>query len=135
MRPAAITGLGCGAIIAAQLLAIGLAIWLSKPASREDHAARIAAVALAAAATGPGAVAGWLVARFSRRSSPAVAAAGGLASTAFRLLPPLAALAWLSASGGALATAGGGGLLVAFYLTMLGVAVLLHILERLEAGS
>lgn len=119
-----LTAFGCGAILVAQAAAVGLVLALS-----ERSGARLSAVALAALITGIGGLAGWLVARISRRSSPAMAAAGGLAATALRLLPPMVALAWVNATRSPMAEAGLGGLLVGFYLSMLLVAIFLHILE------
>jgi len=119
-----LTAAGCGLILLGQAAAVGLAL-----TTGDRRPERLAAIALAAAITGGGGLAGWLVARTSRRSSPAMAAAGGLAATALRLLPPLVALAWISAAQPAVAEAGLGGLLVGFYLSMLAVAIFLHILE------
>lgn len=124
LAPARLTMIGCVAILAAQALAVAFVL---QTGGRAEP--RLRAVALAAAITGSGSLAGWLVARGSRGGTAARAAAGGLAATALRLIPPLAALAWISASQPQLAKAGAGGLLVGFYLTMLALSILLHILE------
>ncbi len=118
---------GCVAIVAAQGVAVG---WVLL--SRAGSPQLLPAVAIASTVTGTGAIAGWLVARCTRRGNPAAVASGGLAATALRLLPPLLALGWISAAEPELAQAGAGGLLVAFYLTMLVVAILLHLLETRE---
>lgn len=122
--PRNLTAFGCVAILLAQAAAVGLVL-----ATGERDGARLTAVGLAAAITGTGSLAGWLVARGSRSSGPGMAAAGGLAATVLRLLPPLIALAWITAAEPAVAEAGLGGLLVGFYLSMLTVAILLHVLE------
>lgn len=128
--PWKLTAAGCGLILVAQAAAVGLVL-----ATGDREGPRLAAIALAAAITGGGSVAGWLVARLSRQHGPAMAAAGGLAATALRLLPPLAALAWTSAAKPAMAEAGLSGLLVGFYLTMLAVAIFLHLLETRAGAS
>lgn len=124
LAPARLTLLGCVAILATQAAAVALVL---QTGGRGEP--RLRAVAVAAAITGSGALAGWLVARGSRGGTAAKAAAGGLAATALRLIPPLVALAWISASQPELAKAGAGGLLVGFYLTMLALSILLHIVE------
>jgi hypothetical protein len=118
------TATGCGIILLAQAAAVGLVL-----AADAGGQQRLAAVGLAAAITGAGGIAGWLVARVSRRWGPPMAAAGGLAATALRLLPPLITLAWITAARPQVAEDGLGGLLVGFYLSMLVVAIFLHILE------
>lgn len=125
-----LTLLGCIAILVAQAAAIGVVLF-----SGERGPLLLRAVGIASAVTGSGSLAGWLVARFSRTRSPAVMASGGLAATTLRLLPPLLALGWISAFEPELAKAGAGGLLVGFYLTMLVVAILLHVLETHEGRS
>lgn len=122
--PTRLTVLGCVAILAVQ----GGAAWWA--ISRGDGSrSRLEAVAFAAAVTGSGALAGWLVARWSRGKPPGIVAAGGLAATALRLLPPLVGLAWLTATDPTFTAAGAGGLLVGFYLSMLMLAIVLHIAE------
>lgn len=125
-----LTLLGCVAIVAAQAAAITFVLF-----SGERGPLLLRAVGIASAVTGTGSLAGWLVARFSRTRSPGVMASGGLAATTLRLLPPLVALGWISALEPELAKAGAGGLLVGFYLTMLVVAILLHVLETREGRS
>lgn len=85
------------------------------------------AVGFAAAVTAVGSLCGWLAAR-RPAPNPAAALAAGLGATALRLIPPLAALAWLSDRGSTLREAGAGGLVVVFYLVLLATAILLHIM-------
>lgn len=92
-----------------------------------------AAVAFALAACLPGAVIGWGLARVPAED-PARAVAGALASIGLRILPPLAALGWLSTDGEHLREAGAAGLLVAFYLALWATDLLLHIAAR-RAGA
>ena len=125
-----LTLLGCFAILAAQAAAIGVVLF-----SGERGPVVLRAVGIASAVTGSGSLAGWLVARFSRTRSPAAMASGGLAATTLRLFPALLALGWISALEPDLAKAGAAGLLVSFYLTMLVVAILLHLLETREGRS
>ncbi|MFM7185835.1 MAG: hypothetical protein ACKO4Z_13835 [Planctomycetota bacterium] len=78
------------------------------------------AIGFAAATCLVGGVAAWLVGLRPGRS-PAERVSTGLAPVALRLLPALAALAWLQTSGSALRAAGAGHLLLVFYLAALAV--------------
>lgn len=118
------TATGCGIILLAQAAAVGLVL-----AADAGGRQRLTAVSLAAAITGTGGIAGWLVARVSRRWGAPLAAVGGLAATVLRLIPPLMTLVWITTTGPQVAEDGLGGLLVGFYLSMLAVAIFLHILE------
>jgi len=91
------------------------------------HPAWRNAIILAAAITGMSSVGGWLASR-GRSTSPGQGVARTLAGTALRILLPLAALGWLTASGGPLLEAGCAGLIVAFYLPLLATTILLHMM-------
>jgi len=93
-----------------------------------------AAVAFSLAACLPGAILGWTLTRLPTRD-PARAVAGSLAAVTLRILPPLAALGWLSTAGRVLREAGAGGLLVGFYLTLLATDLLLHVVTREPAAG
>jgi len=70
---------------------------------------------------------GWLANRvFS--ANPAGAVSGALAAVMVRNLLPLAALAWLTVQDGTLRDAGASSLLTAFYLLLLAIDILLHIM-------
>ena len=128
--PWKLTATGCVVILLVQAVVVGLVL-----ATGDREGPRLAAVCLAAAITGGGSLAGWFVARLSRRHGPGMAAAGGLAATALRLLPALAALAWLKTSQPAMGEAGLGGLLAGFFLAMLCVGIVLHLIEtQVETG-
>lgn len=85
------------------------------------------AVAWAAAICLPGSLAAWIV---SRRppSGPAGAVASSLAAVVLRLIPPLAGLAWLSSGRQTSDFRATGGVLVIFYLSLLAVDILLHMM-------
>lgn len=85
-----------------------------------DHgtADRRWAILFAAATCLGGGLAGWIAGQRPAHT-PAERVAAGLATIALRLLPALAALAWLQTSGTALRAAGGGELLLLFYLAAL----------------
>jgi len=76
------------------------------------------AVALAAAVCGGGALSGRLLGRRAFRS-PAAGVSLGLGAVALRILPALAALAWIQAAAPRLRAAGGGEMMVVFYLALL----------------
>lgn len=101
-------------------VAVALAIDTGRP-----HWGR--AVAFAAVVVGVGGLAGWLVERLAV-TDPTRWGAGALGATVLRLVPGIAALAWLSDRGGPLREAGAGGLVVAFYLALLAAAILLHMM-------
>lgn len=62
-------------------------------------------------------------------SSPHRAVAGALAAVAVRILPPLAALAFLATDRGeAIRAAGAGPMVVGFYLSLLAADILLHMM-------
>ncbi len=101
----------------------------------EPSPARWQAIILAAVASGSGAAAGWLVARWSQGRTAATAVAGGLGSTLVRLAPPLAALGWITTSEGAMQAAGAAGLVVAFYLVLLAATLPLIIMDGRKPGQ
>lgn len=113
-----------GAVVLTAVLAAAAAVALSVGAGRPRWPE---AVAFAAAITAVGGLGGWMAARLPAANA-ALAVASGLGSTALRILPPLAGLAWLADRGAPLREAGAGGLLVAFYLVLLATAILLHIM-------
>ena len=85
------------------------------------------AVGFSAGVCGLSSLGGWLVNRvFS--ANPAGAVSGALAAVMVRSLFPLAALAWLTVQGGTLRDANASGLLTAFYLLLLAIDILLHIM-------
>ncbi|MFM7138194.1 MAG: hypothetical protein ACKO1M_14170 [Planctomycetota bacterium] len=96
---------------------------------------RVQAVAFAAAVAGGGAVTGWIVSRQGRGRPAAVAVAGGLAATLVRLLPLLAALAWLVGRDQSSWAGTAGGLLVAFHLVLLVTDMVLNSLADRWAGE
>ncbi|MFM7108557.1 MAG: hypothetical protein ACKOZU_08175 [Planctomycetaceae bacterium] len=120
-----------GMVILAGVLAAAAALALQlgggRPGWRE-------AVGFAAAVTAAGGLGGWLAAR-RPAPTPAAAMVAALGATALRLIPPLAALAWLSDRGADLREAGAGGLLVIFYLVLLATVILLHIMVAPEAAA
>lgn len=75
----------------------------------------------------PGSLAAWIV---SRRppTGPAGAVASSLAAIVLRLIPPLAGLAWLSSGRQTADSKAVGGVLVVFYLSLLAVDILLHMM-------
>jgi hypothetical protein len=115
-----------GAVLMAAVLAAaaGFALWRGG-----DDPARRQAVALAAATAGVGGLGGWFVGRWSRGRPAAIAVAGSLGAILVRSFLPLATLAWLTPSGGALRAAGAAGLVVAFYLAVLATDVLATIIS------
>lgn len=90
------------------------------------------AVTFAAGVSLVAAAAGWLVARLGPRD-PALAVASNLAAVTLRIVPPLVALGWLNSGGKDLLAAGAGGLLVAFYLTLLATDIVLNIMMAPQA--
>jgi hypothetical protein len=117
-----------GVLLLGVVLAIAVVVALVLD---RGHPAWRNAVILAAAITGMSSVGGWLASR-GRSTSPGQGVARALAGTALRILLPLAALGWLTASGGPLLEAGCSGLIVAFYLPLLATTILLHMMG--EAG-
>jgi hypothetical protein len=105
----------------AAAVAVALALGGDDPTHRR-------AVALAAVATGGGALAGWLVARWGHGQGAATAVATGLGSTLVRIAPALATLAWLGLPDNPLRRSSAPALLVAFYLALLAADVLLNIM-------
>lgn len=93
-----------------------------------DDPLRRQSVMLAASTTACGSLVGWLVARWGRDRNAGTAVAAGLGATLLRIAPPLAALAWLGGPGRPLRDAGAGSVLVAFYLLLLAVDIVLHIM-------
>jgi len=93
-----------------------------------DDPLRRQSVMLAASTTACGSLVGWLVARWGRDRAAGTAVAAGLGATLLRIAPPLAALAWLGGPGRPLRDAGAGSVLVAFYLLLLAVDIVLHIM-------
>lgn len=93
-----------------------------------DDSLRRQSVMLAASTTACGSLVGWLVARWGRDRAAGTAVAAGLGATLLRIAPPLAALAWLGGPGRPLRDAGAGSVLVAFYLLLLAVDIVLHIM-------
>ncbi len=132
------TLLGAGALLG--VLSLGLLVawttWVGPPEgagsvpSREDRAR---ALALVAAVCSVASLGGWFVGRLGA-ADPALAVSRSLAAIVLRLLLPLALLGWLSAPPGRwleadrMRDAGAGGLLVAFYLSLLATDILLHIM-------
>lgn len=116
------------------VVVLGVAAAVSLAGSEQDPA-RWQAVALAAAASGAGAIGGWLASRWSRGQPAGQAVAGSLGATLVRITPPLVALAWSTTSGGKLAAAGAPGLIVAFYLTGLATQFFLTIIGTRKPGS
>lgn len=92
------------------------------------------AVAFSGVVCGSAALTGWGAARWPH-STPAMTVAGGLAAVVLRIMPPLAALGWLTTAGGDLRAAGADRLLVVFYLALLASDIALHIMERGRGGS
>ena len=110
--------LGTAAGVAAAALAIG-----------PDRPGWRSAIAFAAAACLPGALVAWIVTRLPI-AAPAVAVATPLAAITLRIMPPLVALAWLSAPQNKPVEAGAAPILVVFYLALLATDILLHIMVR-----
>lgn len=113
---------------AAVLAAAAAAWWI-------DHAtpARRWAILFAAATCLGGGLAAWVV-RLRPARSPAERVTAGMATVALRLLPALAALAWLQTSGSAVRAAGGGELLLIFYLAALAADLARIIMEAGHEG-
>jgi len=118
------TTTGRGVLLLGGVLAIAVVVALMLD---RDHPAWRNAVILAAAITGISSVGGWLASR-GRPTNPGGGVARALAGTALRMLLPLAALGWLTASDGPLPEAGCAGLIVAFYLLLLATTILLHMM-------
>jgi|GEM_PF-1245463 len=122
------TTTGRGVLLLGGVLAIAVVVALMLD---RDHPAWRNAVILAAAITGISSVGGWLASR-GRPTNPGGGVARALAGTALRMLLPLAALGWLTASGGPLLEAGCAGLIVAFYLPLLATTILLHMMGEVR---
>ena len=110
--------LGTAAGVAAAALAVG-----------PDRPGWRSAIAFAAAACLPGALVAWIVTRLPI-AAPAVAVAAPLAAITLRIMPPLVALAWLSAPQNKPVEASAAPILVVFYLALLATDILLHIMVR-----
>lgn len=101
--------------------------------SRQGGAEWRRAVALVAGVCGVSSLGGWFVARLGA-GGPALAVSGSLGGIALRLVLPLLLLGWLSVDSTQapeaqnLRSAGAGGLLVVFYLTLLATDILLHMM-------
>lgn len=78
-------------------------------------------------------LAGWIVARWPHRS-PALAVAGGLAGVLVRIMPPLAALAWLRGSQTTDRGDAAEFLVLAFYLPLLATDIFLNMMEVERPG-
>lgn len=122
MSEAGKTLAGAAALLA--VLAVGIAVADAAGDGGPDHRR---AISLAAAVAGTGALAGWLVGRMGRGHRAAIAVAASLGAVLVRLLPPLAGLAWITASEGPARRAGAAGLLVSFYLALLAADVVLTV--------
>ncbi len=119
-----LTMLGVAALLgtAAGVASVALAVGPDRPGWRS-------AIAFAAAACLPGALVAWIVTRLPI-AAPAVAVAAPLAAITLRIMPPLVALAWLSAPQNKPVEAGAAPILVVFYLALLATDILLHIMVR-----
>ena len=119
-----LTMLGVAVLLgtAAGVAAVALAVGPDRPGWRS-------AIAFAAASCLPGALVAWIVTRLPI-AAPAVAVAAPLAAITLRIMPPLIALAWLSAPQNTPVDAGAAPLLVGFYLALLASDILLHIMVR-----
>ncbi len=119
-----LTMLGMAVLLgtAAGVAAVALAVGPDRPGWRS-------AIAFAAACCLPGALVAWIVTRLPI-ATPAVAVAAPLAAITLRIMPPLGALAWLSAPQSRPVDAGSAPLLVVFYLALLASDILLHIMVR-----
>lgn len=84
-------------------------------------------VGWAAAICLPGALAAWIVAR-RQAGGPAGAVASSLGAILLRIIPPLVALGWISAGRRTADSSAAGGLLVVFYLSLLAIDILLHMM-------
>ncbi|MBM4022558.1 MAG: hypothetical protein FJ284_10045 [Planctomycetes bacterium] len=120
-----------GAIVLLGVLAVAAAVGVLFLGGEAGHRR---AVVFAAAVTGSGSIAGWLVARQARGQPAAVAVAGGLAATVVRMLPMLVALGWLVGQDEAPWARTAGGLLVAFHLILLVADMALHAMLGREPG-
>jgi len=114
-----------GAVLLAAAFTVAVAVSLRWAG---DDPLRRQSVMLAASTTACGSLVGWLVARWGRDRGAGTAVAAGLGATLLRIAPPLAALAWLGGPGLPLRDAGAGSVLVAFYLLLLAVDIVLHIM-------
>lgn len=92
------------------------------------------AIALACAATLPGALVGWSVARLPF-SSPAMGAAFGLAGVVMRMGLPLIGLAWFTANPPRPGSVAPATLLVGAYLVLLATDVGMHVILRKQGLS
>lgn len=126
------TLLGATILVAVLTLLTVAAVTHGGP-SRQGGAEWRRAVALVAAVSGVSSLGGWFVARLGA-GGPALAVSGSLGGTALRLALPLLLLGWLSVDPAKapeaenLRSAGAGGLLVVFYLTLLATDILLHMM-------
>lgn len=100
-----------------------------------DHAtpARRQAIMLAAAVCLAGNVTAALV-MLRPATTPSVRVAASLAAIGLRLFPALAALAWLQSSGAKLRAAGGGELLLLFYLAAVAADLVWIIMGERRGG-
>ena len=120
------TWIGAGTLIGVLLAAVAIALAIGGGPRWPEAVAFAAGVSLFAAA------AGWLVARLAPRD-PALAVAANLGAVTLRIVAPLVALGWLNSGGKGLLSAGAGGLLVAFYLTLLATDIVLNIMMAPQA--
>lgn len=132
------TSLGAATLLGVLCLLVGIAwtTWVGAAGgdgSGQAAADRARALALVAAVCSASSLGGWFIARLGA-ADPALAVSRSLAAVVLRLLLPLALLGWLSADperfpeAGRMRDAGAGGLLVAFYLSLLATDILLHIM-------
>lgn len=75
----------------------------------------------------PGAVAAWIVSR-RRAGGPAGAMVSSLGAMLLRIIPPLVGLGSIAAAGRPADSTAAGGLLVVFYLSLLAIDILLHMM-------
>ena len=120
------TLLGCVALLATAgfLTGCGLFFVPDRPGWR-------GAIAFAAAACLPGALTAWILTHLPQRTA-ALAVATPLAAITLRIMPPLAALAWLSSRTNGHDAAP---VLVVFYLALLAVDISLHIMTGRDTAG
>lgn len=101
-----------------------------------DHAtpARRQAIVLAAAVCVGGNLTSWLVGR-QAATTPSGRVTASLAAIGLRLFPALAALGWLQSSGAELRAAGGGELLLVFYLAAVAADLIWIIMGAVRGGG
>ena len=121
-------GFGPAAAVVAVAAAAGVA-WCM------DHAtpARRQAIVLAAAVCLAGNITAWAVGR-QAATTPSGRVTASLAAVGLRLFPALAALGWLQSSGGELRAAGGGELLLVFYLAAVAADLVWIIMGAVRGG-